>query len=525
MRYCRSYCSLIVALAGPLLSHTAFAQTNVSSFGAKGDGKTDDTAALQRAINSTPPGGTLTFGSAGNVYLISARLVFQPNRTYQGQSTILMSSGVPAHTAIAKLAYGAANSVTFSGLTFDANGVGGGIQIAVDGGASLPASNFNLQNTVIRNATASPAGPWDGAVYAPVGLINSTISNNRISNCGYGITVTDLNTVVIANNRFEGISLGDAVMVVFSPAAFVYGRGIQITGNTGQHLGRMGIELWPSGGNTAQTSRITGAIISGNTFSEWNNTATVDTFGISVMAGQQALVQNNRIIGPAFGYGIELGAPNSVVSQNTIQGFVTGVILHDSSGSVVSGNMLISQLTDGIEFSNAPGSRAGVTVSNNSIVNSQSYGILINTSTWGGASINGNFISRAAGSFEADATQPYIGIGITPPASPVTVASNLINQTAASAAAGFSFTGIRVNGDAGSNAGSTYQGNFIGSQSANVQSIGLFVNTTGGVNGAIVQANSFNGLSAASGGASSTGILSDANLIYNCLQTGPLFNP
>ncbi len=72
------------------------AATDVSAYGAKGDGQSDDTNALQSAINSTPAGGTLTFGTSNKVFLISSRLILQPNRIYQGQGTIRMKSGTAA---------------------------------------------------------------------------------------------------------------------------------------------------------------------------------------------------------------------------------------------------------------------------------------------------------------------------------------------------------------------------------------------------------------------------------------------
>ena len=161
------------------------AATDVSAYGAKGDGQSDDTNALQSAINATPAGGTLTFGTSNKVFMISSRLILQPNRIYQGQGTIRMKSGTAPHTAIAKLSYNAANNTTINGITFDANEVGGALQIGVDGAAAIPASGVQLSHLVFRNTSSSPTGPWDGAVYAPVGLINSQITNNQIVNCGH----------------------------------------------------------------------------------------------------------------------------------------------------------------------------------------------------------------------------------------------------------------------------------------------------------------------------------------------------
>jgi hypothetical protein len=55
---------------------------NVKSFGAKGDGITDDTAAIQNAINSSPL-GSIIFFPAGT-YMISNNIALSPNRTYMG---------------------------------------------------------------------------------------------------------------------------------------------------------------------------------------------------------------------------------------------------------------------------------------------------------------------------------------------------------------------------------------------------------------------------------------------------------
>lgn len=512
---------------GSFLALNLAAQVNVTSFGARGDGVTDDSAAVQAAINATPPGATLNFGGPKQIYLLSRRLLFQPNRIYQGQATLRMSPAAPAHTAIGKFAYTAANNITISGLTFDANGVGGGLQIAVDGAAAVPAVSIQISNSTFRNTTQSPSGPWDGAIFDPVGLLNSQIVQNQIINCSYGIYITNPGGLTISDNTFQTVHRGDAISITYAPAPFAYGVNVQILRNSGQHLGRMGVEIWPSGGNSAQSSVVQGNVISDNTFSDWDSGYDPEPFGISIMAGQNMIIQNNKLINGILGYGIEMGAPGSTVTQNTVQGFPTGIVLHDSHGSTVDSNLLIQQTVSGIELSNAPGSRAALNITNNRVMNPQSYGIFVNASDWGGSNLNGNSIWRAAGAFPADNTAQFTGISITPPSTPVVVMGNSVTQSATGGPSGFGFIGIRVNGNAGSNAGSSYQNNIVLSKYKFPQSYGLFGNSTGTLNGTIVQGNIFEGLAAASAGAGSANVTNGAgNLIDDCLQLGPIpLNP
>ena len=517
----RYLCASILC-AGTLACFPASASTDVSSFGATGNGSTDDTNAIQTAINSVAPGTILTFGGPNQVFLISSRLVLRPNMIYQGQGTVRMSASAPPHTAIAMLTYNNSNNTTIRGITFDANGVGGGLQIAVNGAGAIPADSVVLDHLIFRNTTSAPQGAWDGAVYDSVGLTNSQITNNQVMNCAIGMYLTDPNAVTISNNLFQDVHIGDAIQIVFSPAPFTYGQAISITQNTGQHLGRMGIEVWPSGGDTAQSSQVQGIVVSGNTFTAWDTGYNTDTFGISMMAGQQNSIVGNKLVGPTTGFGIEMGAPGTTVSQNSITGFSTGIVLHDSSNSTVTGNFLTNQNYDGVEFSNAWGNRTNVVVQGNSIVNAQTFGIYMNTSSWGGTNITGNFIARTGGLFAGDSSQTFFGIATTPPVAPVSVTGNSIVQDSTNAPAQFSFVGIQLNGGSGANASSTYLNNNVMSQLQLTQSVGIVGNSPGSMDGAVIQGNSFTGLYAASGGAASSGAVSSGNLIYNCTMVGPI---
>ena len=192
-------------------------QYDVSSFGAVGDGWTDDRAALQNAINNTPSGAILNFGGSSKRYLISAPLIFQPNRKYQGQNAaILMNPSVIRHPPIAKTEYMQSDNITITGLIFDGNNAASGLQINVDGLSGVPANNVQLTFNIFRNTTPSPMGNWEGALWVSAGLTNSTVSNNQVANCGSGITILNPNSVVVADNSFDTIHNGNAISVSLS---------------------------------------------------------------------------------------------------------------------------------------------------------------------------------------------------------------------------------------------------------------------------------------------------------------------
>lgn len=94
-----------------------------SSFGARGDGTTDDTAALQRAIDSTlARGGRLQLG-AGKTYLISRGLNFVGGSRFEldGQgATIRMAGGAPVSWGYFMLHFARCADFTVRDLTLDA---------------------------------------------------------------------------------------------------------------------------------------------------------------------------------------------------------------------------------------------------------------------------------------------------------------------------------------------------------------------------------------------------------------------
>ena len=493
------------------------AGNSVSRYGAVGDGIHDDTRAIQQAIDRQPRGAVLDFGAGDKVYMISRQLVLKPEVHYAGAAIIRMSRNAPVGTQIAVLRYGSANNVSIDGLTFDSNGVGGGIAIDVLGGADTPAMNLSIHGVTFRNTLAPARGAYDAAIYDPVGLMNGTIADNKFIHCGSGVSLGNADHVRIAGNRFEDISSGDAIFVTFSPNAGWAGHGLEISSNTGTHLGRMAIEVWAE-----QPTNADGVLVRDNSFDTWNPDVRGNGFGISIMTGRRAVVVNNNLRGVASGmaFGLEMGAPGSIVEGNRVEGFSLGIALHRGNGTRLTNNQLIHQEEAGIQITNAPGSKADLLIQGNTIVDAKRAGIWSNSEQWSGSQVLDNSITRAAGAFPDDSHIAFVGIATTPPLQPVTITGNTVVQSAPVPVRGFSFTGIQVNGGAGANAGSQCRANTVKSASRSPFGAGLLVNAPGSADGVVLEGNHFEGLASVIAGAPSPRIVLRGNTALNCASRG-----
>jgi hypothetical protein len=101
---------------------------NVKDFGAQGDGITDDSAAIQAAINASPNGSRVLFPSV--TYLISVMIKLLPNRSYQGAAyggtTIKQQNGANLDSLLAANSYAVNNvfsdgPIEVSNLLIDGN--------------------------------------------------------------------------------------------------------------------------------------------------------------------------------------------------------------------------------------------------------------------------------------------------------------------------------------------------------------------------------------------------------------------
>jgi hypothetical protein len=495
------------------------AQTiSVKSYGAVGDGATDDSPALQACIDDSPEGATIDFGDSSSVYFIGTALWLGPNRTYVGAATILLGAQAPTDTGVMRTRYGQSDNIRIEGLTLDAHGVSGAILLAVGGDSLLPARNVTITGCVFRNTRSPIEGGWQSAIYTPVGLDGGSIASNHFVNCGAGIYLSNPNRLAVTANDFDTITNHNAIFLAFQPAAFETGKALSISGNKGRNLQRMAIELWGGGGAAPEAPEI-----DGNVFSAWSPLTGGEGFGISVVTATRPRITNNELTGGVGPLGIELGAAGATVSGNHLTGFQSGIVLqHGCSGSVIRDNVLEGQQSEGILFSNAAGQKDSIRVISNRIVNPQQAGIMVNTTRWPSVEISNNTVVRSGGFWPGDGKATFVGIGTTPPDAPVRLTGNTIVQDAVSPPAGFVFQGIRLNGGSGAFAGSLLDSNTILSRSSGPRGSGLLVGAPGSLDGAVVVRNVFQNLGWVTDGAVAIPAVSYGNAFLGCLNRGPV---
>jgi parallel beta-helix repeat protein len=198
---------------------------NVKELGARGDGASDDTAAIQRAINAAPDGSTIFF-PAGSYTVANFHV---KNRS--GLSLV----GEGQHTLI-KQKRGAERLATFDGsrdiiitkLAFDANGVkafGGVMFYAVTG--------VRIENNSFVDSAPNPTRSGDRYAFVfgrgtkpsqDIKIINNTIENLQLE-------VDHSRDVVIEGNTSTG-AVNTAGIGIFTVGSKATAENYLIKGNT-----------------------------------------------------------------------------------------------------------------------------------------------------------------------------------------------------------------------------------------------------------------------------------------------------
>ena len=299
---------------------------SVKSYGAQGDGRTDDTAAIQSAVDAIAgSGGTVTVPSG--TYLVNARanspgygVRLASNMTFRLEAGAVLKAIPNASSMyIVLLASGVANvnivgSGAIEGDRTSHTGTTG------EGGYCLQVSNGS-HDVVVEGITAKEG--WGDGFYID--------GASRVTFCG----------VTADHNRRQGMSIVDGDQIAVFDSVFSGSTGFLVSG---VFTCGTGLDIEPNVGNTVSNVQISGC-----TFS--------DNFGAGLISGlsvandgkaytHDIVIENSRILRngsasrPHPGINISGRTSNQWIRNNLVDGNTSiGILLRSgATGIRVTGN-------------------------------------------------------------------------------------------------------------------------------------------------------------------------------------------
>ncbi|ACA91545.1 MULTISPECIES: glycosyl hydrolase family 28-related protein [Burkholderia cepacia complex] len=204
---------------------------NVKSFGAVGDGASDDTAAIQAAVNSLGAGGVVFFPAG--TYRVSSAI----NSTVRG----IVFSGSGSQGSILSTSSATADVLTISGWDSGVEGLGFASSVTRTAGSFVvltgafghiekcrfdghycaininsPAAPISVRDCIFHNATPASTSPGGGGVWinvpgTDVRLDGLIFINDTVASPTYGINVVAVGALMLDNSDIVG--QGTALLV------------------------------------------------------------------------------------------------------------------------------------------------------------------------------------------------------------------------------------------------------------------------------------------------------------------------
>lgn len=275
----------------------------VTSFGAVGDGVTDNCVTIQRALDTVGAGKVLSF-PAGQVFAHSCVLkVTTPGLRLTGGGTLHATNEQRSSLHIAaanvtvdnlkftvgtltqrweayeqmRVRVGAVDSVTLADLTIDGSAAAG---IYVGG-----ASNFTIARVEVKNTKAD-------AIHITESAHDGLVADATIRNAGddgvavvtYGATTTPARNITVLRPKLYGQSWGRAYSVVGGDS--ITFRDIYAEGSSGASVY---IAAEAGGYNTAASTNI---VVDGGVIKRANQTASIDHGAVLLYNGRSAVNSN-----------------------------------------------------------------------------------------------------------------------------------------------------------------------------------------------------------------------------------------
>lgn len=331
------------------------APKNVLDYGAVGDGITDDTLAIQSAIDATSESGGGTLYFPAGIYLMRSRDYINSAGTTIGRCCLILKNGV------------------------DMVGEGWASQLKLDANQYLVGTYFRMiaSDTINRLEQAS--------------IRNLTINGNRDNNPA----ITDGNNILLEVLRNVTI---DGVNSISSN-----GNGILLRGTISSFMTSVAVQncyVWYHTMIGIQCSQFSGLLIDNNIVSSTDNNC-IDIYGDSGTAGDSHsidfVISNNTCTGSASNTGIfPETVADGVIIGNAISNCGAGIhcntINNQPNGVTIEGNNIVN-CDYGVWISGATG---GVRVIDNYINEFADYGIYLGTVNY--VEVQANYLRPSSGS-------------------------------------------------------------------------------------------------------------------------------
>jgi len=395
---------------------------DVKAYGAKGDGVTDDTAAIQAAIDASTDGNV--FAPAGSYKITSSLTSIGKKINLIGAGrdlTIILTTatghdgwGISTGSRMAHLTLRGPNAASAGNAGLDS---GNATDVAVedciieqwgDAGINTGGSSARwiIRNNIIRNNLQQ-------GIFIASNTTDCVVSDNIVTgNSANGIDVNGQRNVISDNVvRSNGGSGGatDRWGILISAVSGANADYNSVTGNIVSASGAQGIIVRATAGQTANYNKIIGNTSIANTGSGSNGDGiAIDGSAAGTLTGNQIignLCQGNQRHGIAVD-GTVATTTQTLVGGNTCLGNTTTGILITTGAptdSEVSGNICLgngTQLTDS-------GTRT-VVAGNKTSATDGYYGLGSDANLDAGKvlRVNGTAVVGAQGAAVADATDP-----------------------------------------------------------------------------------------------------------------------
>lgn len=335
---------------------------SVMDFGAKGDGKTDDTAAIARAVAALPAAGGVLLFPAGNYLHRGVKIDGKSRFEMRGPGVLIAATSfITPYVLLSNC-----SDFTISGLSSRHE----------NPTARRPTAGraFTLTDCTRFTVTGCEAAYCEGVGIMAIRSSYGRITDNMVHHTwadGIGVYNASQHITITGNTCTE--TGDDAIAVVSTPGEAFICHDITITGNTSHHSLSRGMVVAGGdrvtiSGNTVIDPRnsgiwvgrdagnncngCTGVTVTGNTIRGANSYgAFTDYPGIDVVSGEIAhavhdvIVANNVVIESRL-WGIRVGAGKPGTSRVQITGNTvttagaSGVFVQNVQDISISGNML-----------------------------------------------------------------------------------------------------------------------------------------------------------------------------------------